>query len=83
MLKSMMSYSEMSLQFWGEALSTTTYILNRVHIKAKPLTPYEIWTGTKSDLSKLKVWGYKAYVLILKPLHNKISAKTWKYECQN
>ena len=31
-------------------------------------------------MSKLKVWGYKAYVLILKPLHNKISAKTWKYE---
>lgn len=55
MIRYMMSYLEMSLQFWGETLSAVTYILNRVYTNAKSLTPYNIRTGTKSDLSKLKV----------------------------
>ena len=28
-------------QFWGEALSTANYLLNRVNTKPKDLTPYE------------------------------------------
>ena len=29
---------------WGEALKTTTYILNQVPSKPIPKTPYELWS---------------------------------------
>lgn len=76
MMKLMMSYSEMSLQLQRETFSAVAYILNGVHKKANSLTPDEIWTGTKHDLSKLKVWGCKNYILIPKTLRVKISART-------
>ena len=76
MVRSMMAYADLPIHFWGEALSTAAYILNRVETKAKPLTPYELWTGHKPDLSKLKVWGCKAQVLISRPLRDKLKSKT-------
>ncbi|KAM1189908.1 hypothetical protein ACFX2J_025523 [Malus domestica] len=80
MMQSMMSYADLPLHFLGEVLATAAYILNKVHTKAKPLTPYELWHGRKPDLSNLKVWGCKAHVLIPKPLRNKLQAKT--LECK-
>ena len=38
---SMMAHSQFSLTFWGEALSTINYLLNRINTKSKDLTPYE------------------------------------------
>ena len=52
---SMMAHSQFSLTFWGEALSTINYLLNRINTKSKDLTPYEFWTGHKLDLSNLRV----------------------------
>ena len=80
MTRSMMAYADLPVHFWGEALSTTTYILNRVKTKAKPQTPYEYWTRTKPDISNFKIWGCKALVLIPKPLRNKLGTKMW--ECK-
>uniref|UniRef100_A0A2N9EKJ9 CCHC-type domain-containing protein n=1 Tax=Fagus sylvatica TaxID=28930 RepID=A0A2N9EKJ9_FAGSY len=80
MMRSMMAYADLQIVFWGEALSTTAYILNRVKTKSKPLTPFEIWTGHQPDMTNLKVWGCKAHVLIPKPLRNKLTYKTW--ECK-
>lgn len=55
-------------------------MLNRVHTKAKPLTPYEIWTDTKLDFSKLKICGCKVDVLNFKPPYDKIGVKTWEFK---
>ena len=44
MVRSMMSQSDLPIWFWGYALETTTFILNRVPSKAIEKTPYEIWT---------------------------------------
>uniref|UniRef100_A0A2N9EP82 Integrase catalytic domain-containing protein n=1 Tax=Fagus sylvatica TaxID=28930 RepID=A0A2N9EP82_FAGSY len=77
MMRSMMAYADPQIVFWGEALSTAAYILNRVKTKSKPLTPFEIWTGHQPDMTNLKVWGCKAHVLIPKPLRNKLIDKTW------
>ena len=60
MSRSMMAYSQLPLSFWGEALTTANYLLNKVNTKSKDLTPYEYWTGHKLDLSNLRVWGCKA-----------------------
>lgn len=66
--------------FLGEALSTAAYILNRVKTKSRNLTPYEYWTGSKPNMSNLRVWGCKVHVLIPKPLRDKLGSKTW--ECK-
>jgi hypothetical protein len=44
--------------FWGEAVVTTVYILNRSSTKAlNGRTPYEAWHGRKPVVSHLRVFG--------------------------
>jgi hypothetical protein len=79
MMRSMIAYAELPNHFYGEALSTTTYILNRIKTKTKPFTPYEYWTSLKPVFHNLKVWGCKAHVLVSKPLRDKLASKTLEY----
>jgi hypothetical protein len=69
----MMSLTDLPLSFWGYALETAIFTLNRAPSKSVETTPYELWFGTKPKLSFLKVWGCKAYVkrLILDKLEPK------------
>ena len=62
MVRSMMSQYVLPISFWGYALETAAFILNRVPSKAVEKTPYEIWTGKIPSLSFLKIWGCDAYV---------------------
>lgn len=62
MVRSMMSQSDLPLSFWGYALETAAFTLNRVPSKSVERTPYEIWTGKRPGLSFLKIWGCEAYV---------------------
>ena len=55
MVRSMMSLTDLSLLFWGYALETATFTLNRAPSKSVETTPYEIWFGKKPKLSFLKV----------------------------
>jgi hypothetical protein len=57
MVRSMMSQSDLPLSFWGYALETATFTLNRVPSKSVVKTPYEMWTGKTPNLSFLKIWG--------------------------
>jgi hypothetical protein len=44
--------------FWGEAVVTAVYILNRSPTKAlNGMTPYEAWHGRKPVVSHLRVFG--------------------------
>nr|GFA89564.1 zinc finger, CCHC-type [Tanacetum cinerariifolium] len=43
MVNSMLSYSGLSEGFWGEAMLTACYLLNRVSNKRNKTTPYELW----------------------------------------
>ena len=47
--------------FWGYALETTVYILNRVPSKSVEVTSYEIWTNKRPYFSHMKIWGSHAY----------------------
>ena len=62
MVRSMMSQSDLPISFWGYALKTVAFILNRVPSKAVEKTPYEIWNGKPPSFSFLKIWGCEAYV---------------------
>jgi hypothetical protein len=38
-------------------------------------TPHEVWTGKKPSLTHLKIFGYEAYVHVLKENKSKIKKK--------
>ena len=61
-VQSMMSLTNLPLLFWGYALETAAFTLNRAPSKSVEMTSYELWFGKKPKLSFLKVWGYDAYV---------------------
>jgi hypothetical protein len=62
MVRSMMSKSDLPLSFWGYALETAAFTLNRVPSKSVEKTPHEMWTGKSPCLSFLKIWGCEAFV---------------------
>ena len=57
-----MTQTHLPITFWGDALLTTTFVLNRVPTKLVTTMPYELWTNRKPDLSFLRPWGCVAYV---------------------
>ena len=63
-VQSMMSLTDLPLSFWGYALETTTFTLNRAPSKSVEMTPYELWFGEKPKLSFLKVWDCKSFNMI-------------------
>nr|KAJ0210442.1 hypothetical protein LSAT_V11C400201490 [Lactuca sativa] len=67
MVISMLSYSVLSEGFWGEAMLTACYILNRTPNKRSKNTPYELWCKKVPNLSYLKVWGCRAVVRLTEP----------------
>ncbi|XP_050920075.1 uncharacterized protein LOC127137682, partial [Lathyrus oleraceus] len=62
MVRSMMSHADLPNSFWGHALLTAAYTLNRVPSKKVEKTPYEIWSGKKPHMSYIKIWGCEVYV---------------------
>ena len=58
----MMEQEKLPISFWGDALMTTTYILNKVSSKAVLSTPYEVWKGEMPDFYVMRPWGCAAYV---------------------
>ena len=62
MVRSMMSLTDLPLLFWGYALETTTFMLNRALSKSIETTPCELRFGKKPKLSFLKVLGCDAHV---------------------
>ena len=52
----------MPKSFWGEALSTVAYLINRSPSTALNFKyPEEKWTGRKLNFNYLKVFGCEAY----------------------
>ena len=72
----MMSFTDLPLSFWGYALETAAFTLNRAPSKSVEMTPYELWFGKKPKLSFLKVWGCDGYVKNLQP--DKLEPKSEK-----
>lgn len=68
---------------WPEASRCAVYIPNRTltkrtHESLRGITPYEILTGEKPDLSHLRIFGSKVKVALLQQSKtNKLNKKTW------
>jgi hypothetical protein len=76
MVHSMLSNSTLPLSLWMKALNTATHIINRVLSKSVPKTPYELWTGRKSSINYLYIWGCPAKVKIFNLQLGKLDPKT-------
>jgi transposase InsO family protein len=58
MARTLLKQMEMPAVFWGEAVVTAVYILNRSPTKAfNDRTPYKAWHGRKPAVSHLRVFG--------------------------
>uniref|UniRef100_A0A2N9I383 Reverse transcriptase Ty1/copia-type domain-containing protein n=1 Tax=Fagus sylvatica TaxID=28930 RepID=A0A2N9I383_FAGSY len=62
-VRSMMAQANLPISFWGDALLTAAYILNRVPSQSVSSTPYELWKGEKPNLEHLHPWGSAGYVM--------------------
>ncbi|KAD5507850.1 hypothetical protein E3N88_15553 [Mikania micrantha] len=67
MVNSMLSYSGLSEGFWGEAMLTACYLLNRIPNKKTKVTPYELWYKKVPNLHHVRVWGCRAVVRLTAP----------------
>lgn len=67
-VRSMLAASNLPKHLWAEALSTANYLRNRSPVSGRLLTPWELFYGTKPDVSNLRVFGARTYSLIPKQL---------------
>lgn len=57
-IRCLMSKIHLPKKFWGEALMTNIYLVNRSPSSAMGFkTPIKMWSGHPPDLSNLKVFG--------------------------
>ena len=67
----------LSIGFWKHAVGTTVHVYNVTPIsKAEFLTPKEMWSGSKPDISHLCIIGCAAYVHVLKGKRRKLNPKS-------
>jgi hypothetical protein len=64
----MLSEAQLPLDMWAEAVVTANYLRTVSPVKGKAQTPWELYYGNKPDLSHLRCFGSRAYVLIPKQL---------------
>jgi hypothetical protein len=64
--------ANLHISFWGYAVVMKVWLKNRSpHAKLHKQTPFERWTGSKPDLSKLHVFGTTGYAHIPKDFRKK------------
>ncbi|GJS21921.1 retrovirus-related pol polyprotein from transposon TNT 1-94 [Tanacetum coccineum] len=66
-------------KFWCNAVDTSTYILNRILIRAiLGKTPYELLRGRKPTLDYFRVFGSKCFILNTKDYLTKFDPKSYE-----
>ncbi|XP_038711817.1 uncharacterized protein LOC120006011 [Tripterygium wilfordii] len=64
MERTMMHAKNVAQRFWAEAVNTSCYMSNRVHMRSgTKLTCYELWVGKKPTVKHFKVYGSKCFIL--------------------
>ncbi|GJR31766.1 retrovirus-related pol polyprotein from transposon TNT 1-94 [Tanacetum coccineum] len=80
MSRTMLNEQSLPQKFWCNAVDTSTYILNRILVRAfLGKTPYELLRGRKPTLDYVRVFGSKCFILNTKYYLTKFDPKS--YEC--
>ena len=68
MARSLLKAKKVPGEFWGEAVSTAVFILNRSPTKSVDgKTPFEAWHGRKPDVSFMRTFGCVVHVRETRP----------------
>ena len=57
---------------WAEAVTTASYVRNRSPVTGRDKTPWELFFGTKPDVSHLRTFGARCYAHTPKALRHKL-----------
>jgi len=71
-VRAMLLGSRLHQEFWAEAVVTANYIRNRSPTSKETKTPWERFTGKRADVSGMRVFGTRAFVLTPKQLRRKL-----------
>ncbi|GJZ00013.1 retrovirus-related pol polyprotein from transposon TNT 1-94 [Tanacetum coccineum] len=79
MSRKMLNKQSLPQNFWCNAVDTSTYILNRILIRAILVkTPYELLRGRKHTLDCFKVFGSKCFILNTKDYLTKFDPNSYE-----
>ncbi|GKA55642.1 retrovirus-related pol polyprotein from transposon TNT 1-94 [Tanacetum coccineum] len=79
MSRTMLNEQSLPQKFWCNAVDTSTYILNRILIRAiLGKTPYELLRGKKPTLDYFRVFGSKCFILNTKDYLTKFDPKSYE-----
>lgn len=77
--RSMLFYSGLPNEFWGDAVMYAIYIRNRCLTTAdKNKSPYELWTGRKANVSHIRTFGCDAFMHVKDTDRTKLEPKSIK-----
>lgn len=77
MARSLLKSKKVPGRFWGEAVNTAVYLLNRAPTKSVTgMTPYEAWYHKKPKVHHLRVFGCVGHVKIVKPHLSKLEDRS-------
>jgi transposase InsO family protein len=77
MARSMLKARGVPSRFWGEAMTTAVYILNRSYTRnVDNKTLYEVWHGKKPNVHYLRVFGCVAHVKTAHPQLKKLDDRS-------
>jgi hypothetical protein len=73
-VRAMLIQAKLDKEYWAEAVVTANYVRNRSPISSSNKTPYELFHGSKPDVSMLRVFGARAFVHVPKQKRTKLDA---------
>lgn len=78
--RAMLQDSGLKKSFWAEAVNTAVYLKNCSPTAViRGATPQELWTGSKVDLSHLRIFGCRAYALTPQHQRRKLDPRSKPY----
>jgi transposase InsO family protein len=79
--RSMLIHAGLSNSYWAEAVSTATYLRNRMVTSAlkSGITPYQLWFGKKPNLKHIRTFGCAVYAHISDGNRRKLDRKAQKF----
>ena len=77
--RSMMFHTNVPKRFWGDAVVSACYLINRIPTKVlQDISPFQVLNKIKPPIDHLRVFGCVCYVLIPGEQRNKLEAKSAK-----
>ena len=75
-VRAMLIDAQLPKNMWAEAVLTANYIRNRSPVTDQRMTPWEAFFGEKPNVSNMKAFGAKVYVLVPKHMQRKLDARS-------